>query len=133
MNITRSAESQHTHDQIIQAMIDVHEGKLSVCINPGTEHNYTACEKLYPDCILKDCEEIKYIIEVETKETIVASKIPSWEESARCAASIGAIFYLVVPIDDIRETMKLCESNGCQYKFGVYEIIDGKIDLTFQK
>lgn len=133
MSNLRSPESQKIHDQVIQSMPDMHKNKFQVFLNPGDEKNISICNNLYPDCIIKENDAIKYVLEVETKETLLPSKIPSWEEILRCAASLGAEFYLVVPIGNARDAISLCESHGCKYKFGVYEVIEGKIDLTFQK
>jgi hypothetical protein len=125
----RHKDYQTLHDTIIQSAYDTLD-KVShdIYINPGTNH-LTSVNSLYPDIIItkKGDKNVKFIIEVETQDSINQNEIDQWRQYAL----LGGTFYLLVP-KNMKETAEiLCRQNNIKSRIGIYYYENSKIIIKY--
>ena len=118
----RSYRLQAIHDRVISVAADnlVRGRKFKVYRNPGQELN-TRIGNLYPDIILTPptSNNIQFIIEVETSDTVNASEaISQWKSYS----NLGGTFYLLVPQESRVLAGNICRQYGIRARFGTYSI-----------
>lgn len=114
----RHQDYQALHDLVIQtAYSNLEKTKHDVYINPNRQKN-TSVNGLYPDIIITDKGEksVKFIIEVETQDSINQNEIPHWNDFSM----LGGLFYLLVP-KNMKDTAELlCRQNNIKARVGTY-------------
>jgi len=131
MTISRLPTDQQYHDKILQTAADNlrSTGKYNVYTNPNGEHN-TRLGDSYPDIILtpQNSNTVQFIIEVETSDSVNENEIPQWREYS----SLGGIFYLLVPIQDLARAKQLCVANTITARFAYYVVENNAIKITYE-
>jgi hypothetical protein len=116
----RSNLSQGIHDRVINtAYNNLDKIGFDIYINPGQSKN-TSIGNQYPDIIITDkgSDRAKWIIEVETLETITKNEaLTQWYEYSK----LGGIFYLLVPKNYRNIAELICVQNNIKARFGTYE------------
>lgn len=114
----RNKDYQSIHDRIIEVAYEgLDKTNHDVYINPGIQKNIQV-NNLYPDIIItkKGEKNVKFIIEVETQDSINQNEVPQWKEYSQ----LGGSFYLLVP-KTMKDTAELlCRQNEIKARFGVY-------------
>jgi len=116
----RLPQNQNEHDNVIQAAYNgLDKVNHEVYINPG-QTNRTSVSGVYPDIIITNKGEnnVKFIIEVETADSINQSEVNQWRNYS---TKISGTFYLLVPFEYRNMTEVLCRQNGIKARFGTYK------------
>lgn len=125
----RHLDYQTIHDSVIQtAYNNLDKVKHDVYINPGNIKN-TQVSGLYPDIIItkKDEKNVKFIIEVETQDSINQNEVQQWTEYS----NIGGQFYLLVP-KNMKDTAELlCRQNNIKARIGTYYKDNSQIIIKY--
>lgn len=120
------------HDDIIYKIVNVLNTKdYDIYTNPGQEKNVGISHN-YPDVIMteKNQNTVKFILEVETTESIKLSEAESqWK---RYANEIKATFYIVVPESEANLAKMLCQKIGINARFATYSVdMSGEVLFNF--
>jgi len=125
----RHKDYQTLHDLIIQtAFNNLDKINHDVYINPNSQKN-TSVSGLYPDIIIteKGIKDVKFIIEVETQDSINQNEIPQWEEFSK----LGGHFYLLVP-KNMKDTAEiLCRQNNIKARVGTYSVDNSNVIIKY--
>jgi hypothetical protein len=118
----RNFTSQSLHDLVIQeAVIRLNSVDFGIYTNPNNSRNAGIGDK-YPDIIMteKGTTTVKFIIEVETDETInITEANNQWK---KYATEINASFYLLVPFSRKSQAISLCKQVGISVRFATYQV-----------
>lgn len=124
-------EDTKTYEKVLKKLYDglktEHHEKYK---NDKLSEKIFSINNLYPDIILtkKDSEEVQFIIEIATEESILKENINSiWKP----LSDIGSTFYLVVPKNKHKVVEKWCIDEKLKVRFGVFEEKNDGIDLKF--
>lgn len=115
----RFPTNQSEHDNVIQAAYNgLDKVNHDVYINPR-HSNRTSVAGFYPDIIItnKGDNNVKFIIEVETADSINQSEVQQW---INFSTKISGTFYLLVPYEHKNKAEVLCRQNGVKARFGTY-------------
>ncbi len=126
----RNYQNQNEHDNVIRNAYDnLDKINHSVYINPNQQKN-TNINGNYPDIIitLKGNNNVKFIIEVETADSVNSSEVQQW----RTYSQLGGIFYLLVPASSKSLAELLCRQNGVKARFGTYTIQNGRYIINYE-
>jgi hypothetical protein len=111
---------QPLHDRVIEVVAD-HVRKLGYLAgtNPGSEHNW-AIGGLYPDVIAMDevSKQVSFIVEIETDDSVTEGESDQWASYA----SLGHVFYLMVPKARLENAVSVCRRKGIPARFGYYTV-----------
>jgi len=118
---TRPTESQTLHDKIIQQAYDnLDKVGHDVYVNAGQQNN-TNVGGEYPDIIIttKDDKAVKFIIEVETSDSINQSEaVTQWTKYSK----LGGVFYLLLPKESRNLAEQICIQNNIKARYGTYSL-----------
>ena len=118
----RNYNNQSLHDNVINsARRFLNTTDYDIYLNPGTQKN-AGIGELYPDIILtdKDKTTVKFIIEVETAESI--NLFEATNQWKKYADQIQASFYLLIPTNLKVKANQLCKQVGISVRFGTYDV-----------
>ncbi len=114
----RYPNEQAEHDRVIDfAQSHLDKVNHDVYTNPGSYKN-TSVNGLNPDIIItaKGDSAVKFIIEVETADSINQNEVQQWIDYI----NLGGSFYLLVPQDFKLKVELLCRQNNLKARFGTY-------------
>lgn len=126
----RQTAEQAEHDLVIEAAAEqfATSAKYAIYTNPGSERR-TGIGRHYPDILVmeKGTTRVRYIIEVETIDTIESSELGHWRE----LAGLGPPLYLVVPQVSLSFAQQLCRAGNVRCRFGYYHrASDGRLRVV---
>jgi hypothetical protein len=108
------------HDKVINAAVQVlNKVDYDIYTNPGSTKN-AAINDNFPDIILteKDKTTVKFIIEVETRETVNDREAEfQWK---KYSTEIDATFYLLVPNESKSLAESICRRLGINARFATF-------------
>lgn len=117
----RNHNNQNIHDRVItESQRFINTVDYDMYTNPGSFKN-AGIGNMYPDIILttKNSKTIKFVIEVETSESITLSEAQNqWK---KYATGINASFYLLVPINSRQKASQLCKQVGISVRFATFQ------------
>lgn len=119
--MARSTDEQFLHDWVIRKAQEKYSRLFSdVHINPGNEKNFDHKGK-YPDLVIMNYGQVVQIVEVETKETINAGRVPKWKDMSE----LGVKLSLLVPKETQGAVRDICWKNGLAAKvnIGSFEVV----------
>lgn len=108
------------HDKLIQAAYDgLDKTNHDVYANYNQQKN-TSINGQFPDIIvtLKNDKNVKFIIEVETENSITINETKQW----KVYSELCETFYLLVPFSLKTKAELLCVQNGIKARFGTYKV-----------
>lgn len=126
----RNFNNQNEHDSVIQAAFsNLDKTNYNVYTNPNQQKN-THINGNYPDIIitLKNDNHVKFIIEVETADSVNNSEVNQWGKYSK----LGGIFYLLVPYSCRQTAEKLVRMNGIKARFGTYRVLNGRYVINYE-
>jgi hypothetical protein len=129
----RQTDEQAEHDLVIQAAADqfASSAKYAIHTNPGIEKR-AGLGHQYPDIVVteKGSANVRFVIEVETMNTIEASEVSHWH----ALAGLGPPLYLVVPHLSLPIAEQLCAKAGIKCRFGYFHKDDmGRLRVVLKK
>lgn|GEM_PF-931829 len=129
----RTEEEQTVHDLVIEAAVEqfAKSAKYLLHANPGTEMN-VAVGRQYPDIVVteKGSSKVKFIIEVETTDTVGDQELPHW----RALAGLGPPLYILTPYAATADAERLCTEAGIKCHQGYYNKDElGRFKIVLKK
>jgi hypothetical protein len=129
----RLPEEQFEHDLVVEAAAEQfgRSKKYQIHANPGSEKN-AAVSHQYPDIIVTErgANKVKFIIEVETANSLDGSEVNQWRTFAR----LGPPLYLLAPHLAMPLVQRLCTAAGVKCHHGYYlQDERGRIKVVLMK
>lgn len=112
--------SKDLHDRVIKAAVQVlNKADYDIYTNPGSTKNASINDN-FPDIIMteKGNTTVKFIIEVETKETVNDREAEiQWK---KYSTEIDATFYLLIPNESKNLAEVICRRLGINVRFATF-------------
>lgn len=119
--LKRGRTNQTLHDRVIEVVAaHVRSRGYFAGTNPSSQHNWSISGR-YPDVIAmyEVSKQVSYIVEVETADSVTEHEADTqWSDYA----SLGHVFYLMVPKAELETAVSICRRKGIPARFGYYTV-----------
>lgn len=120
------------HNQVIEETVQhLNSTDYDIYTNPGEAKN-AGVNNNFPDIIMteKGTNTVKFIIEVETEDTINIEEATSqWGKYSR---EISATFYLLIPQKSKNYAQALCNQVGISVRFATFSVNNSRLTINFE-